>query len=95
MSDAVCVSLQRLGPNSAQGFVSNKVAAPVDICSQVWFSLLKGTLLLQPSCPCRQVQLCNPILSYPSSSPSASTSSNSSASPSFTYSAGVLSTNTR
>eukprot|EP00967_Tisochrysis_lutea_P078856 scaffold107541_cov20-Tisochrysis_lutea.AAC.1 len=45
--------------------------------TEVYFS---GTPLLQLSCPCRQVQLCNPALSYPSSS--ASSSSSPSATPS-------------
>eukprot|EP00983_Pelagomonas_calceolata_P062516 1147333-Pelagomonas_calceolata.AAC.1 len=30
-----------------------------------WCASRKGSLTSKLSCPCRQVQLCNPILSYP------------------------------
>eukprot|EP00983_Pelagomonas_calceolata_P049823 1141679-Pelagomonas_calceolata.AAC.2 len=33
------------------------------VISMLW--QMRGTFLLQLSCPCRQLQLCNPILSYP------------------------------
>eukprot|EP00983_Pelagomonas_calceolata_P071076 1151045-Pelagomonas_calceolata.AAC.10 len=34
-------------------------------CSLLWLDPVTGSFLLQLSCPCRQIQLCNPILSYP------------------------------
>eukprot|EP00983_Pelagomonas_calceolata_P076005 1153237-Pelagomonas_calceolata.AAC.3 len=41
-------------------------AQAVDIYTSLVWAI--GTFLLQLSCPCRQVQLCNPFLSYPTGS---------------------------
>eukprot|EP00983_Pelagomonas_calceolata_P055145 1144008-Pelagomonas_calceolata.AAC.1 len=46
--------------NSAQDLVS---FSSLHNRSQVWLGLVTGTFSIQLSCPCRQVQLCNPIVS--------------------------------